>query len=62
MIKKEKPKYVMTVHLTGARQARHEFFTIKSARHYAKMICENWNVTRVSLSGPDTSVTLYECD
>lgn len=58
----EKPKFKLTVHLTGARKSVHDFFTLKSARHYAKGICNNQNTARIVLTGPGTSLVLFDAD
>ena len=48
---KTEAKYLMTVNLTDNRRSTHKFHTIKSARHYAKSLCENNNVVSIKLSG-----------
>lgn len=57
--KSAKPQFKMTVRMTDDRKAPHEFFTVKSARHYAKEICGNHNITKITLAGPDVSMTIF---
>jgi hypothetical protein len=56
------PTYKLTVHLVGDRKSVHHFHTPKSARHYAKEICNNQNTQRITLVGPDLSQTLFSAE
>lgn len=58
----ESPTYKLTVHLTGDRKSVHHFHTTKSARHYAKEICNNHNTRRITLVGPDLSQMLFSVE
>lgn len=60
--KSAKPQFKMTVRMIGDRKATHEFFTVKSARHYAKEICGNHNITKITLAGPDVSTMLFSAE
>jgi hypothetical protein len=59
-MKLEKEPFTMMVVLTGGRKSSHKFFTMKSARHYAKGLCGNQNVVRISVAGPQGTAVLYD--
>jgi hypothetical protein len=58
--KGKSPEFNMTVLLTGDRKNRRPFYTLKSARHYAKTVCNDKNVVRIVLTGPNVNVVMYE--
>lgn len=56
------PEFTLSVLLTGDRKSRHPFWTLKSARHYAKSICNNENVSRIVLTGPGTNIVMSDAN
>ena len=50
---------VVTVHMSDNRTIRHNAHTAKAARHYARTLCGNREVRRITLAGPDVSCELY---
>ena len=58
MIAKE--PFRLAVQMTNNRRSHRDFHTLKSARHYAKSICNNLNVVTISVAGPEIVQTLYE--
>lgn len=54
----KEPEYHLTVFMSGTRKNKQAFFTLKSARHYAKTICNSENVERIVLTGKDVQPTV----
>ena len=53
------PAFVVTVHKTGSDATRVPAHTAKAARHYAKGVCGNPLVERITLAGHGVVVELY---
>lgn len=53
----KEPEYHLTVFMSEDRKNKQKFFTLKSARHYAKTVCNNDNVQRIVLTGRDVQPT-----
>lgn len=57
----KEPEYHLTVFMTDDRKNKQAFYTLKAARHYAKTVCNNDNVVRITLTGVGLEPsTIYE--